>query len=167
MSSLAALSSWVREDLARTLALTLAGGFASLAVDSFIAHYVGVAGEHPGQALPVVVGLFSAVAVGLGALGPRGSRARMISLTTGGLVSAVVGLAGAGFHGLVLWEGLAAGPLGWSQLETALFAAPPPLAPLAFVGLGGLAALLASAPTLHGPHGVEHFSRGADLARLR
>lgn len=142
--SISKLVSWVSGDLSRTIALALAGGFISLSVDSFIAHFVGVAGEHPGQSIPVVTGLVSALALVAGALAKRGSKLRMFAMGAGGLLSAVVGIIGAGFHGLVLLEALSSGPMTLAGLETALFSAPPPLAPLAFAGLGGLAVLIGS-----------------------
>lgn len=134
---------WLTQHTRRVATLILAPGLLALAFDSGVAHYIGKDGSHPGQGVPVAFGIAAAALLMLAALLLKkvtfGWTLRVV-----GLLSVLVGGAGTVFHGLALWTEFAAKGFTAAALEDALYAAPPLLAPGAFVGIGALLWVLVS-----------------------
>ena len=130
---------WVRRNSARAVALLLAPGLGTLALDAFVEHYAGRNGEDPLQAVPVIygaAGFFLLALVSL--LRPRAAfvwGARVV-----GVSGVVTGVWGAALHAKVFFADLD-GKWTMNTVEGALDVAPPLIAPLAFALVG--AALVA------------------------
>lgn len=125
----------VRLSRQRRLLALLAAGYLVLALDTALEHQ-RLFGQNWRVLLPPFTALLNGAALGLAALSARPALRRLAAGLLGW--SLLVGLAGAWFH---LARRLAE-ELGWLGLF------PPPLAPLAFAGLGllGLTALHENGP---------------------
>ncbi|MGA9521312.1 MAG: hypothetical protein WBV82_07600 [Myxococcaceae bacterium] len=136
------LLAWIRQNTARAVALAIAPGLLTLAIDAWIEHFVSGSGDLPLQWAPVFYGAAAAVLLGIVVMlrsqAPFAFAARIV-----GVLGVIVGVSGTTLHLLPLFKDMD-GKYDWSTLQGSLGVSPPVFAPLAFAGIGALVFILAS-----------------------
>ncbi|ADO70682.1 hypothetical protein [Stigmatella aurantiaca] len=166
---------WVRRNSRKALALALAPGLVALAFDSAVSHWAGKDFDNRWQAIPVVYGVVGFILLTAMCI----PKSRTVFSWTARLVGGagvLVGVVGTYIHATAFFKELG-GDYSAANLEGALSVAPPLLAPLSFVGVGALLALLPSAkllfrlrvgvaPVAQGAGGaLHHLEEGQERAR--
>lgn len=139
---------WVRRNTRKVVALAIAPGLVLLAIDANIAHFMGGRGSEDAflnqmQSVPIVYSIAAAVLIGVLVLPLLRRSVFAWGMRILGVLGVLVGLGGTVFHLIEAVE-LLGGDYSWANMQGTLPDAPPPFAPLAFTGIGGLLAILPS-----------------------
>ncbi len=126
------------------IALLLGPGLLMMGLDSWISHFAGKEESHFAQWVPVVFGPIGGAALVVVGARRLSRRALAIGLFAVGLLSVIVGLAGAGYHLIPFFNDLQDEKLTFATITGALSIAPPVFAPLSFAAIGGLLCAVAS-----------------------
>lgn len=132
------LLSWCRKEAKRVVAIALALSLPALALDAAIGHFAGKSNDHWGQWVPIWFAPPATLLLLIFCLPPVALPKFRVAMVVGGVLSAVVGIAGTTFHLIATLRELGQDAWTLPTLEGALSVAPPLLAPGAFIGIGAI-----------------------------
>jgi hypothetical protein len=123
-------------DAKRVIAMGIAPGVLGLGLDAAISHFAGREMAHPAQVIPVAFAPCAAAALLFLAAPHRTAELFRRGIRAVGVLAAMVGALGSGFHARALMRLLDGAPLTFAGLKAALAVAPPLFAPAAFAAVG-------------------------------